>query len=347
MMRETRPKAIPSTVDVTADEARIIAALAEELHTVDPVEEADRYILEAQCRSAQLPERVRRELLTFRRFSAPHGALVLRGLPTGWVPPTPVHGDLGIGVRLPAAAVMCLVAAQLGDQFGFQAELSGSMVQDIVPVAGFEDTQQSISSRSLLQLHCETAFTEHRADFIGLFAIRSDPEGQAGTLLSPIDSALRQVDPELADVLWEPRFTTTVDASFLRQSGFTGPIVVGPISVLTGSPDKPRLRCDFAETHGVDDQAEEAIRQLHKAATSVVLSIHLDEGDLAFIDNHRAFHGRTPFRFHGNGRDRWLLRSFITRDLARSIADRPRDGRIVDIDYDRIVTREPALADPR
>ena len=49
--------------------------------------------------------------------------------------------------------------------------------------------------------------------------------------------------------------------------------------------------------------------------------------------NHDAFHGRTPFKFHPGGDNRWLLRTFITRDLSRSSADRPDDGRIVDANY--------------
>jgi hypothetical protein len=72
---------------------------------------------------------------------------------------------------------------------------------------------------------------------------------------------------------------------------------------------------------------------LYQAASATLVEVRLDAGDLLLVDNHDAFHGRTSFKFHGSAEDRWLLRTFITRDLSRSIADRPCDGRIVDADY--------------
>ncbi|GLY96561.1 TauD/TfdA family dioxygenase [Actinoplanes sp. NBRC 103695] len=321
------------TLELDEIERAQIGQLADGLAGLDPVSDPDRFVLEAQMLAAEVPARIRRRLLQFRRFGSDSGGFLLRGLPLGEVPPTPQHGDLGSGVRLTAAAALSIVAAHLGEQFGFRPELSGLMVQDIVPVDGFEDTQQSISSRSLLELHTETAFTEYRADFIGLLCVRADPDAMAGTLLSPIGTVLTRLDPADVEILRQPQFSTTVDASFLRGCGADGPIVVQPIRVLTGSSAQPRLRCDFAEVRGLDARSDHAVRRLHEAASETATEVRLRDGDLLFVDNHQAFHGRTPFARHGDGTDRWLLRSFIARDLARSVADRPGDGRIIDIDY--------------
>jgi L-asparagine oxygenase len=68
-------------------------------------------------------------------------------------------------------------------------------------------------------------------------------------------------------------------------------------------------------------------------ASGAVADTYLEAGDLLLIDNHDTFHGRTSFRCHGDGTDRWLLRTFITRDLSRSRVHRPGNGRIVDTDY--------------
>jgi L-asparagine oxygenase len=229
--------------------------------------------------------------------------------------------------------VFSLASALLGDQFGFAPELAGQIIQDILPVKGFEDTQQSISSRALLELHCETVFTDHRADVIGLLCLRPDPERMARTVLAPTAAILPLLDPETRRILGEPLFSTTVDSSFLRGSGIDHAIVTGPIRVLDGDPDRPRIRCDFAETKGLDSAAQDALDTLYLAASDSLIDIRLDSGDLLLIDNHDAFHGRSSFRCHGNGNDRWLLRTFITRDLSRSRAHRPGDGRIVDVDY--------------
>jgi L-asparagine oxygenase len=322
----------PSQIRLTDEERDAFRRLARPLEEFDPVQQAEDFVFAAQMQCALLPERIRRAGAYFRRMGGDAGGLLIRGLPVDPVPPTPDHADYARGVSLPAARVFSLAAALVGEQYGFLPELAGRIVQDILPVAGFEDTQQSISSRALLELHCETVFTDNRADVIGLLCLRPDPERVAGTVLTSTSMFLPLLDDKTVAILHEPRFSTTVDGSFLRGAGIGYPITIGPIRVLDGNI-RPRLRCDFAETKGLDDEAQAALDALYKAACASLIEVRLDAGDLLFIDNHDAFHGRTSFTFHGRADDRWLLRTFITRDLSRSCADRPGDGRIVDADY--------------
>jgi L-asparagine oxygenase len=323
----------PSQICLTRAEQDAFRRLARPLEDYDPVAEADEFIFAAHLQCAKLPARVRRAAARFCRKGGSAGGFLIRGLPIEPVPPTPAHADYGVGVGLPAARVLAVTAALFGEQYGFRPELAGRIVQDILPVAGFEDTQQSISSRALLEMDCETVFTDNRADFIGLLCLRPDPERIAGTVLISISMFLPLLDQKTIDILYQPRFSTTVDGSFLRGSGIEHAITIGPIRVLDGGTTRPRLRCDFAETRGLDDEAQAALDALYEAASATLTEVRLDAGDLLLIDNNDAFHGRTPFRLHHNGEDRWLLRTFITRDLARSSADRPGDGRIVDADY--------------
>ena len=323
----------PSQICLTHDEQDAFRVLAKELTNYDPVTETEEYVVAAQVHSAQLPERIRRAALNFRRNGDAAGGMLIRNLPVDPVPPTPDHADYGMGIHLPAAHVFSLAAALFGDQFGFRPELAGQVIQDILPVAGFEDTQQSISSGTLLELHCETVFTDYRADVIGLLCLRPDPEGVAGTVLASTAMVLPRLDASVIQTLREPRFSTTVDGSFLRGGGIDHPILIGPIRVLDGDPLRPRIRCDFAETKGLDPEAQAALDALYIAACDSIIEVRLEAGDLLLVDNHDSFHGRTSFRRHGNGADRWLLRTFITRDMSRSRVHRPGDGRIVDTDY--------------
>ena len=58
--------------------------------------------------------------------------------------------------------------------------------------------------------------------------------------------------------------------------------------------------------------------------------VRLQPGDIAFIDNYRAVHGRESFRARYDGTDRWLKRLNITRNLRGSRAWRPAaDHRII------------------
>jgi L-asparagine oxygenase len=325
----------PTQISLTHEEQDAFRVLAKELTNYNPVTETEEYVVAAQVHSAQLPERIRRAALNFRRNGDASGGMLIRNLPVDPVPPTPDHADYGMGIHLPAAHVFSLAAALFGDQFGFRPELAGQIIQDILPVAGFEDTQQSISSGTLLELHCETVFTDYRADVIGLLCLRPDPEGIAGTVLASTGMVLPKLDASVIRTLSEPRFSTTVDGSFLRGAGIDHPILIGPIRVLDGDPLRPRIRCDFAETKGLDPEAQAALDTLYTTACESIIEVRLEAGDLLLVDNHDSFHGRTSFRRHGNGADRWLLRTFITRDMSRSRVHRPGDGRIVDTDYTR------------
>jgi L-asparagine oxygenase len=321
------------TVVLEDRERHALTRLVEDGSSGDPITDTDAYVLDSQLRSAELPTRLRELLLRLRAKGSDVGGALIRNVPIGDIPPTPAHADLGVGMRLAAAKAMSVIVGYLGEQFGFLPELGGQIVQDILPVPGFEDTQQSISSRAPLELHCETAFTDTRADFIALLCLRPDPDQRAMTLLSPARNVLAGLDSDTVAVLRQPRFSTTVDGSFLRGSGLADAVTVAPIRILTGSPDRPRLRCDFAETAGLDPVAQQAVEALYRAAGDAAIGIHLQAGDLLIIDNHGSFHGRTSFAMTRVGNDRWLLRTFVTRDLARSVACRPGNGRIVHIDY--------------
>src|SRR2546430_3820024 len=114
-------------------------------------------------------------------------------------------------------------------------------------------------------------------------------------MLSSTSMIMPLLDPDIVATLRRPRFVTTVDGSFLRGTGATSSIYIGPIKVLTGSTSRPRMRCDFAETRGLDREAQRAIEALRAAASASAIEVRLTMGDLLFIDNHTAFHGRTPF----------------------------------------------------
>jgi L-asparagine oxygenase len=318
---------------LSPSEVECIRRAARECVDCDLIEDADGFVARAHRHIPALPDDLVACLHAFRRYGNPSGGLLIRGLPTFEVPPTPADPKLGIGARLTAAGLLGMVCAVIGDQYGFRPELNGRIIQDIVPVAGFEETQQSISSTAELFTHVELAFTDDRADHLALFCLRADHERIAGTTLSPIDAMLPLLSADAVEILGQPRFRTTVDASFLRGLGRDHPIYAGPIRVFSGSAARPRIRADFAETSGLDRAAQAALDQLRRAAGQVAVATCLGPGDLLLIDNHHAFHGRTPFRARWDGADRWLLRTSTTRDLSRSAARRPGDGRVVDVSF--------------
>ncbi|HLJ98299.1 MAG TPA: TauD/TfdA family dioxygenase [Streptosporangiaceae bacterium] len=321
------------TLSLLPDDIERMRRAALECLAFDLVKDPDSFVDQAQRQTCVLPAPLLDALRAFRRHSSRSGGLLIRGMPVFEVPSTPSSPAEAVGTRLTAAGLLGIVAAVIGDQYGFKPELDGQIIQDIIPVAGFEETQQSISSTAELYTHVELAFTDDRADHLALFCLRADHERVAATTLSPIESMLPLLSGEAVEILGQHRFKTTVDMSFLRGIGTTEPIYAGPIRVFSGSASRPRIRADFAETTGIDADAQAALDELRYAAEKVATSIFLEPGDLLVIDNHHAFHGRTPFTARGDGQDRWLLRTSTTRDLSRSAARRPGDGRVIDVDY--------------
>jgi L-asparagine oxygenase len=318
------------------------AARALSVH--DPVRATENYVTEAQIQAARLSEATRRALLAFRRSGSDSGGLLVRGMPIDEVPETPTETDQPMGIGLPAAAVMSVLVATLGEQYGFQPEREGKIVQDVLPVAGEERIQSSISSDVRLKDHVEMAFSEYRADFVVLACLRPDHDRIASTTLASGHRALALLDADTVEVLRQQRFKTAVDESFLRSSNYSETIWIGPIAVLAGEKERPRLRVDFAETRSIDDDetAATALLALREAAVSIAIEVLLKTGDVLVVDNRHALHGRTPFRARGDGLDRWLLRTYLTRDLARSESVRPGNGRVIDTDY----RTGPGVLDP-
>ena len=128
----------------------------------------------------------------------------------------------------------------------------------------------------------------------------------------------------MVEAMFEPRFRTAVDASFLdgRQNEF-GPLM----PLVSGTLDEPTFVFDADLTIGVDPFAERVVAEVRAAIERCQTSVVLEPGDLLVIDNNVAVHGRSPFVAKFDGTDRWLQRTFVVADLAPSAAD--RTGRVI------------------
>jgi hypothetical protein len=129
---------------------------------------------------------------------------------------------------------------------------------------------------------------------------------------------------DVVDVMFEPRFRTAVDASFLR--GRTNEL--GPARpLITGTRAEPTFVFDADLTVGLDDEAEDVLVRVRDLIEEIKTSVVLEPGDLLIVDNNVAVHGRSPFTARFDGYDRWLQRSFVVTDLAPSAGQ--RDGRVI------------------
>jgi alpha-ketoglutarate-dependent taurine dioxygenase len=269
-----------------------------------------------------LPTVVDEALARFASRASRSGALLLRGVPIRSLPPTPPTPASPVDKDLGTEATLLAVARRLGQPVGYLPEHGGRIVQNIVPTQRDADSQTSTSSRSNLMFHTETAFHPHRPRYLALLCLRSDPS--AHTTLASVHDIMDSLDDRMVDVMFEPRFRTAVDASFLGgRENVLGP----PRPLVTGTRSEPTFVYDADLTIGTDVEADEVLPAIAHAVADVQTSVVLEPGDLLVIDNNVAIHGRSPFAARFDGTDRWLQRSFVVADLAPSAPD--RTGRVI------------------
>ncbi|GGS42018.1 MULTISPECIES: TauD/TfdA family dioxygenase [Actinokineospora] len=283
------------------------------------------WVTAAREAGAELPAALRRPLRAFRRDPGDAGTLLLRGLPIDAesLPPTPtVDGSVQRMVTVPAAVLM-MIACELGEPTAFRAEKTGALVQDVVPVPG-KETFQGNAGSVLLTFHNENAFHRHRPDYVLLLCLRPDHDRIAGLRTVCVREVLPLLTPDTRAALASPEFLTAPPPSF----GGDGASV--PHAVLHGAADDPDLRVDLAATTPLTPRAEVALGELGRAFEQATRTVRLTPGDLAIVDNRVTVHGRTDFTPRYDGEDRWLQRTFVTADFRRSRDHRPHDGHVLE-----------------
>jgi L-asparagine oxygenase len=282
----------------------------------------ERFVRAAGHAAQAMPAAVHDALVDFADNSDRSGALLLRQLPIGTPPSTPPTPTTPAHKDSVSEFTLLTVARRLGQPVGYEPEHGGDLVQNIVPIASALDRQVSTSSKVQLMFHTEAAFHPHRPRYLLLLCLRGDPA--AHTTLSSSFEVLPQLPADVVDVLFQPRFRTAVDESYLHgRRNVQG----DRVSVLSGdrrglSPQSVSMVFDADLMIGIDEQADEALRALGDATAACHTSVTLEAGDLLIVDNAVAVHGRTPFTARFDGADRWLQRTFVVGDLAPSASDR-------------------------
>lgn len=248
---------------------------------------------------------------------------------------TPVHwSDADTPGSRVHAVLLALYAALLGDAIGWATQQDGRVITDVLPIPGYEDSLVSSCSEQELGWHTEDAFSASRADYVGLYCLRS-PE-RIPTTVAGVD--LEQVPGVIADVLAQPRFLILPDSSHdpANNSGDGEANLEAfarlaqqqkeqeKVPVLGGSPQAPVLRIDRDFTVAQDGypDAVEALRWIIAHLDEQLYDLVLEPGDVGFIDNRNVVHGRRSFRPRYDGQDRWLKRINVVSDLRRTRPDR-------------------------
>lgn len=288
----------------------------------------------------QLPLRVRQFLNEFRLFEPSSAICRILGYPIddGEIGPTPSHWKERQKRCLPVKEeiLLVLLGSLLGDVIAWSTQQDGAVVHDIAPVKGHEKEQLGSGSAEELTWHTEDAFHPYRGDYLGMMCLRN-PD-QVPTTFAALD--VSGLDAETLSLLFQPHYTIRPDESHLRKNR-VGPVAGGAleaaheriekmhtrpekIPVLLGSREAPYCRLDpYFMDPPEDPEARAALQRLIELMDHRLEDLVLGSGEICFIDNFKAVHGRRPFKARFDGTDRWLKRINITRDLRRSREARP------------------------
>jgi len=282
----------------------------------------ERFVRAAGHAAQLLPSVVHDALVDFADAAPQSGALVLRGVPVGSLPHTPESPTAPTTKDRLSEFVLLTVARRLGQPVGYQPEHGGDLVQNLVPTKANAHRQVSTSSGVDLMFHTEAAFHPHRPKFLLLLCLRGD--ANAITTLSSIFEVLPLLPERVVETLFQPRFRTAVDESYLHgRSNVLG----APMPVLSGDRQRPTMVFDADLMVGIDEEADAALRALSAVVESHHTGLALEAGDLLIVDNDVAVHGRSSYTPRWDGYDRWIQRSMAVTDLAPSAGE--RDGRVI------------------
>ncbi|MEV0388553.1 guanitoxin biosynthesis L-enduracididine beta-hydroxylase GntD [Nonomuraea sp. NPDC050643] len=303
------------------------------------------FLADAGYIAQDLPDGVRRLANTARLDDRKHAVLFSGGLVNDEaIEPTPWHWrDADTPGSRVYGFLLVLYGALFGDMIGWATQQDGRVVTDVVPTPGQEDGLVSSCSKRELSWHTEDAFSPYRADYVGLYCLRS-PTSTA-TTVSYVD--MSEVPDDIAELLADDRFTLLPDLShdpdnnsdkqhyasaeaFDRLEGLR----VDPprVPILSGNLDAPVLRIDrdFVLPAADDADSARALAWITRHLDGNLYEIPLSPGDACLIDNNNSVHGRRPFQPRYDGKDRWLKRVNVVTDLRRT-----RPGRATA--HDRVI----------
>jgi L-asparagine oxygenase len=319
----------------TKNEKENIVLLARQI-VADPSLDLDLFCRESKHFSDLLPDSVLETMRNFALSGSPSGIFVTDFQPfltEEIIPDTPITNQKQIGSQTLLAKIQSLlIHAMNADMIAYEAEGYGHLFQDVVPIKAMAENQTSNGSHKELEIHTEQAFSKLRPDILSLACLRGDPK--ALTHILPVSDIVDHLLDFQKDLLFQPLWRTGVDLSFkLHGVEFLEGDVRGPLSILEGSKEDPQLIFDQDLMTGITEEAAAIIQSIVDIYYTHRRSHCLKPGEILFLDNRRAVHGRSPFFPKYDGMDRFLVRCFAVLDYEKTRYARENGGRVVGAVY--------------
>jgi L-asparagine oxygenase len=320
-------------IHLTDEENDVIKCITHHI-SADPTVDPELFCIQAKENAKLLPENIK---IAIRESfgSQSSGHVIIRNIhcDDAILPITPSCNNQKIGEKTQLARFQSMLISLLGGELiAYEAEGYGRLFQDVVPIKQNEDMQISVSSKYELEIHTEQAFSKWKPDILSLGCLKGDPN--AYTYILPVRKILDHLSRDELDTLYKPLWKIGVDLSFkLIGIDFIEGDIRGPIPILYGSKDDPRLVFDQDLMEGITPEANLLVEKIVDIYYTHRISHNLKPGEIVLINNHKATHGRSPFTPKYDGTDRFLTRCFGIFDYKKSEYVRLHGTRIVSAMY--------------
>lgn len=239
--------------------------------------------------------------------------LVIENLPHVAPGLAPTDGTRPVGKSATSEAVLIGLANAAGlEVFGYLQEKNGSLIHEVAPEAGKENTQSNYG-RTLFSYHVDNACfgDQYQPEFLFLLGLINEG-GVVTRLLRLQPDVLSNIPAPLLRTLRKPIFRFAAPQSF----DFGGFVLASPLRAVIYDdefgvpniawPSRPyRQDCDEAQTAMTEFQA-----LLNSLAPQRIV---VDPGVIVAFRNSRVLHGREEIPATS---ERWLQRIYACRSLA-------------------------------
>jgi len=335
-----RPERDIGRIEMTCEELAETRALTRVLAVRYGSAENGEFLNDVGTIAHELPRRIRSALCHFRLFEPASGIVVV----SGWqmdeekIGPTPEHWKRHAPENDTREEEMffLLLGSLLGDAIAWSTQQDGRVVHDVLPIKEHAHEQVGTGSEELITPHVEDAFHPYRADYVGLMCLRN-PDRVPTTFASISNVPLSAT--EMA-ILSSPQFLIRPDNSHLPTNAGDADgrtpeetalvhkayrtieqMISHPerIPILFGDLRAPYVRMDaYFMDPPEDPVARATFETLQRKVDAALEDCVMAQGDVCFLDNFQALHGRKPFKARYDGRDRWFKRINVARDLRKS-----------------------------
>ena len=302
-------------MEISKKDLEILSNAISETITVLPSEEPE--IFCSQIKQIPIPEPIQERLTNFARNGSNSGFILFQNILEPNLPRTPPGNHYHVGETTILSKIQGVMMSKMCEMIAYEAEGYGKLYQDILPIYSMASVQTSVGSNTELEIHTEQAFSKLRPDIISLACLRGDIN--AFTYILPVNRIIKNITKKEMELLYQPLWKMGVDISFkLHGKEFMEGDIRGPFAILNGSRNDPQLIFDQDLMFGITKESQKLIAKIVAIYYQHRITHNLKPGEIIFIDNRRAVHGRSSFSPNYDGYDRFLIRCFGTLDYEKS-----------------------------